>query len=575
MRIRWLSEVFAELERTTSRLALERTLAGLFAEADPESLPAVAYLVQGSLRPPYEGVELGVGAQLMLRAIGEAYRVAPEVVRAEYDRLGDLGSVAHALAPARETEITVREVYDRLLAIASEAGAGSTERRIAALVDLLQRLGDLDARYVVRLALGRLRLGVGEATLLQALANAFLDGQRALLERAYNLHPDAGWLAMLAARRDPAALAAITPTVGVPVRPALAERLPSAEASLAKIGPCQVEPKFDGLRVQIHRAGDRVWIYSRRLENLTAMLPEVVAAAPTQLLPEEVIVEGEALVYQPETDEFQPFQITAQRRRKTEIAAMAERYPLRVMLFDLLYACGSDATPRPLSERRTRLIASLRTAPEATVQLAEARVVATAQAMWDYFSECISRGLEGILAKRLDAPYQAGARNFNWIKLKRGIRGQLTDTVDAVIVGYLYGRGARARLGIGSLLTAVYDPETDEFLTVARVGSGPTEAEWRLLKERLEAIRRPGPAPRVRSLIVPDVWVEPQYVIEIAADEITRSPQHTAGRRDGEPGYALRFPRMIRFRFDKAPEDATTVAEIVALYASQRRQPTE
>ena len=319
MRIRRLSEVFAELERTTSRLALERTLADLFAEADAESLAAVAYLVQGSLRPPYEGVELGVGTQLMLRAIAEAYRVPPEAVRTEYDRLGDLGSAAQALAPARVSEITVREVYDRLLAIAREAGAGSTERRIARLAELLRQLGDLDARYVVRLALGRLRLGVGEATLLQALANAFLGGQRALLERAYNLRPDAGWLAALAARRDPAAVAAIAPTVGVPVRPALAERLPSAEAILAKIGPCQVEPKFDGLRVQIHRAGDRVWIYSRRLENLTAMLPEVVAAAPSQLLPEEAIVEGEALVYQPETDEFQPFQVTAQRRRKTEI----------------------------------------------------------------------------------------------------------------------------------------------------------------------------------------------------------------------------------------------------------------
>jgi DNA ligase-1 len=255
---------------------------------------------------------------------------------------------------------------------------------------------------------------------------------------------------------------------------------------------------------------------------------------------------------------------------------MSARYPVRLFLFDLMRQGEEDFTQRPLRERREALIAAVRPAPDRPVDVTRAEVIGDAGALERFFEESVATGLEGIMAKRLDAPYQAGARSSNWVKLKRSTRGALTDTVDAVIVGYLLGRGDRARLGIGSLLVAVYDADRDEFATIARVGSGLPEEGWVRLREILDPVRAPQRPARVVSRLVPDVWVEPTYVVEVLADEITRSPMHTAGRTTGESGLALRFPRIVGgLRADKQPEDATTVAEIVAMHAQQGRRPQE
>jgi DNA ligase-1 len=189
----------------------------------------------------------------------------------------------------------------------------------------------------------------------------------------------------------------------------------------------------------------------------------------------------------------------------------------------------------------------------------------------EYFDEMVQRGLEGIIAKRPDAPYQAGARGYDWVKLKRAYQSRLRDTVDLVIVGYLRGRGRRAALGIGSLLAAVYDPERDRYRTVAKIGSGLTEAGWKALRARLDRQASRGRPRQVDSLIKPDVWVTPAVVVEVLADEITRSPRHTCGRQGETPGYALRFPRLIRERTDRRPADATTQSEVLDLF---RRQTT-
>jgi len=307
------------------------------------------------------------------------------------------------------------------------------------------------------------------------------------------------------------------------------------------------------------------------------MLPDLARAVRAQMRPQRCIVEGEALVFNPETEEFLPFQITARRRRKHGVEEMTGRYPLRLFLFDLMLLDDEDYTPRPLRERREALVAAVEPADdharwgERPIEITRGEVVREVEALQRRFEECVSQGLEGVMAKRLDAAYHAGARNFNWVKLKRATRGALTDTVDAVIVGYLMGRGARARLGIGSVLMAVYDADRDEFATIAKVGSGLSEDEWRRLRALLEQARVPKRPARVVSRLVPDAWVQPLYVMEVAADEITRSPVHTAGMAAGGSGYALRFPRMVGWiREDRRPEDATTVAEIIEMYAQQR-----
>jgi DNA ligase-1 len=437
---------------------------------------------------------------------------------------------------------------------------------------LLARASGPEAKVIVRVARGRLRLGIGDQTVLDGAALAALHdrGAKTLLEAAYNVRSDLGEVVHLAFAKGQRGLAKITPEIGVPVRPALAQRLGSAEEIIARLGTVQAEPKYDGFRLQLHRDGDTVWTFSRRLENVTEMFPDLVEAARTQLASRRAIIEGEAVVYDPRTGHFSPFQVTMTRKRKTNIAEHARAHPLRLFAFDVLTVDGRSQLAAPQRERTARLAKLVRARKDGTIAVTGTFVTSDATELEGYFDDMLHRGLEGIVAKRLDAPYRAGARGYDWVKLKRAYASKLRDTVDVVLVGYLRGRGKRAALGIGSLLGAAYDPEHDRFCSVAKIGSGLSDAAWRDLRRKLDARSvRKQPA-NVDSTIQPDVWVEPALVVEVLADEISRSPFHTCGKHGKEPGYALRFPRIVAGpRSDKAPRDATTVQEIVDMYRLQ------
>jgi DNA ligase-1 len=435
-------------------------------------------------------------------------------------------------------------------------------------------VGSLAAKYLVRIGQGRLRLGIGDATIMEAAAQGALHdrGKKHVIEHAYNVRTDLGSVVRLAYAKGERALMHVGPEVGVPIRPALAQRLPSADAIVTRLGTARVEPKYDGFRLQVHRDGARVWVFSRRLENVSAMFPELASAARRQIRARRAILEGEAVVYDRKTGRFLPFQVTITRKRKHGTAAAAARHPLRLYAFDLLYANGRDYLPRSLRERAGALSRLIRAEPDDTIAVTDAIETDRPAELERYFRTMLRRGLEGIVAKRPDAPYRAGARGYDWVKLKRAYQSKLRDTVDVVIVGYLAGRGKRAALGIGSLLGAIYDPEHDRFRTVAKIGSGPSEAEWRALRRQLDHYAASQRPPRVDSLIIPDVWVEPRVVVEVLADEVTRSPRHTCGKTGEQPGYALRFPRMLDgVRADRAPEDATTEREVLELHRMQRR----
>jgi DNA ligase-1 len=569
-----LATLFSRLEASGRRLRAVQIVAELFDRAPASELAPIVYLVQGQLRPPYEGVEVGLGEQLLIRAIARAYAVAETTVTSRYRRAGDLGLVAESLAgntPRRR--LTIRAAYTALLDIARSSGVGAVGRRTELFAALLRRAAPLESRYLVRVAQGRLRLGIGDATIVEATAHGAL-GSRAkkrIVEHAYNVRSDLGGVVQLAYTKGEKALLHITPQVGVPVRPALAQRLPSAEAILQRLGMVSAEPKYDGFRLQVHRDGARVWVFSRRLENVSAMFPELTAGVRRQLRARRAIIEGEAVVYDRKTGRFLPFQVTIARKRKHGTAVAAARHPLRLYAFDLLFANGRDYLPLPLHQRRERLLAVLRATPRDPLVVTEALVTGRATELDRYFHAVLRRGLEGIVAKRPDAPYRAGARGYDWVKLKRAYQSKLRDTVDLVIVGYLAGRGKRASLGIGSLLGAVYDPAHDRFRTVAKVGSGPSETLWKDLRRTLDRYATSTAPRRVESLMTPDVWVEPRIVVEVLADEITRSPRHTCGKSGDRPGYALRFPRMLDgVRTDRTPEDATTEREILDLHRMQR-----
>jgi DNA ligase-1 len=562
----------ARLEATSKRNEMVAILAELFQQAGAEEIDKIIYLCQERLLPAYEALEFGIGESLAGAALAKASAKSPAEIRRLYKEKGDYGAAAESLLPAQGAGLTVAQVYQRLYEVATASGEGTVERKTGLLADLLRHLSAQEARYALRIPLGMLRLGIGDPTMMDGLsfARAGDKSLRPLIERAYNVCSDLGDVARLFWERGVAGLEHIQVQVGKPVRMALAERAKSVGEIIERLGTAALEPKFDGFRCQVHKDGDSVHIFSRNLEETTPMFPDIAAGVRRQVKARSIIFEGEALAYNPDTDEFFPFQVTVQRKRKYEIEAMQEKLPLRLMAFDLLYLDGADHTHDAYTERRRLLRAAI--APGETIQVTAALVSGQAGEIERFFTDEVAHGLEGIMAKRLDSPYQAGARNFNWIKLKRSYQGELSDTVDCVLVGYWRGRGMRTALGIGSLLCAIYDQPNDRFLTIAKLGTGFSEEEFVQLKALLDAIAVPEKPARVEatSNLVPDVWVEPQYVVEIQADEITKSPVHTAGRRGGDVGYALRFPRVMGFiRTDRRPEDATTEDEILEMYAKQ------
>jgi len=582
MLFRELAEAYERIEATSGRLEMMSLLAQVFKNASQEEIDKVIYLSQGVIAPPFEGLEVGMGEKFIIQAIATATGYDAKAVEKDYKKSGDLGDTASKLVAEKKQqalhreELTVSKVFDAFYKIATITGSGAHEKKIASLVELLNSATPLEAKYIIRFPLGKLRLGAGDATMLEALSIA-KQGDRSAkddLERAYNLCSDLGLVAKSYYEKGLDGIKRFRVMLFHPIRPALAERLPSAEEIIAKLGRCAADAKYDGFRMQIHKRGDEVEIYSRRLERMTSMFPEIVAGVREQIKPKEAIFEGEALAFNEETGEFYPFQMTIQRKRKYGVEKMAEEYPLKLFAFDLLYEDGKDCTKMPYIERRKRLEKIIgkgeRILPSNMI------ITSTASELQRYFDECVERGLEGIIAKDLNAEYIAGARRFAWIKLKRSYKGELADTIDVVIVGYFVGRGARARFGFGGFLGAVYDEDEDRFKTVTKVGSGFTEQQMVELKKMLDKIKLKEKPKQLDSEIQPDVWVEPKYVVTLTADEITRSPTHTCGRTKTESGYALRFPRLTGdIRSDKRPEDATTVAEIIEMFKQQKKHKLE
>jgi DNA ligase-1 len=347
---------------------------------------------------------------------------------------------------------------------------------------------------------------------------------------------------------------------------ALAQRVKNANEIIKRLGKCAVEPKYDGFRIQIHKKGSKVQIFSRNLENMTKMFPELVSGCKN-IKAREAVFEGEAIAYDEVSDQFLPFQVTVKRKRKYEIEKMAKDYPLVCFVFDLLYLNGKDMTAKSYSERRKALS---RIVKKGVYRVTDSVIVNKSKEVEKWFNYYVSAGLEGLMAKDLKAGYSAGARKYSWIKLKRSYSSKLGDTVDLCIVGYLRGRGKRAKLGIGSLLGAVYNKKKDEFETLAKIGSGLTEKGTIDLRKRLNKFKMSKRPARVNSKLKMDVWVKPEIVVEVLADEITKSPAHTCAESKGE-GLSLRFPRVVKLRLDKGPEDATSTKEIISMFKRQRK----
>ncbi|MBO0682400.1 MAG: DNA ligase, partial [Candidatus Dormibacteraeota bacterium] len=339
MRFDELAGYLDRLEPTSSRNELVRILSELYSACSPEEIEPVTYLIQGRLAPFFVPVEIGLGERLLISAMAIAYGTPKDEVNVTFRRLGDLGLVAQSLAPAgKGPPPPVVEVHRRLSEIAGTAGEGSLQKKLDLFSSLLGDLDPTSAKHLVRITTGKMRLGIGDPTVLDGLSFAKMGDRslRPLLEGAYNRTSDLGLIARTLWTEGEPGIDALKVTVGRPLRPQLAERLPDPEAVIKKLGLVGVQPKYDGFRVQIHKDGADVSIFSRNLENMTAMFPELVDAA-ARLPVESVILDGEAIAYDPESEEYLPFQETMGRRRKQGIEQFALRVPLRAFTFDLMY----------------------------------------------------------------------------------------------------------------------------------------------------------------------------------------------------------------------------------------------
>lgn len=561
MQFRELAGYFEKLEKTSSRLEITRILSDLFKTSSASEIDKVSYLSLGVLAPNYEGVILNLAEKMMIRILARAYGQEDEMVRSAYKKAGDIGNVAQELGRRfKGKDPSVTDVYGELLEIANDIGGGSQDRKIEKMANMLKSLDPLSARFVARIPIGRLRLGFSEKTVIDALAGGNKEVESEI-ETVYNIRPDIGYISRLVKEKN---LRSAKPEIGVPVVPMLAQRLNSTTEMIKKMEEVAVEPKFDGLRIFIHfRKPNILKIFTRNMNSIDINTFPELEGVGKFIKAREVILDTEAIGIDEKRERFLDFQKTIQRRRKHNVTKTASDVPLQFQVFDILLADGKSFIKEPYTKRREELARVVENGGPLRVD--ESTITRDPEVIRSLHQKYLKKGLEGVVVKRANGMYVSGRAGWNWVKMKEeeGKTGKLADTVDCVIMGYTRGKGKRAGFGVGQFLAGIRDE--DIYKTVTKVGTGLTDEQFKELNARLKEIDvKDKPKDyEVSKDLFPDFWVTPQVVVELAADEITVSPKHTAG-------LALRFPRLIKFRDDKRADQATTLEEIQGLFKLQK-----
>ncbi len=581
-----IADSYAQIEATTKRLEMTDFLVDLLKKTPTQIIDKVAYLTQGRLYPDFVNIEIGVAERLATKALARASGARESEIEEDLKSTGDIGETAQRfIAKKRQVSffqqpLTVEKVYEVLDKMAKASGSGAVDLKLSLLAGLLAGATPNEAKYVMRTVTGNLRLGIADMTVLDALAIAFGGGKEARehIERAYNICSDLGRVAKTIVELGLEGVKTFKVSINEPIRSMLAERLSSPEEILDKLGgKCAAEYKYDGERLQAHKQGNEVTLYSRRLENISSQYPDAVELFKTNIKAKEAIVECECVAVDVDTGELRPFQELMHRRRKYEISKAIIEYPVSLFMFDALYVNERDLTLEPYQIRRKTLEEIVK--ENDRVKTANHIVTDSVAELEKFFTEAIENGCEGLVCKSIskDSVYQAGARGWLWIKYKRDYKSEMTDTVDLVVVGAFYGRGKRAGT-YGALLLAAYNSGTDTFETVTKCGTGFTDDDLAKLPKMMQKHMIPHRHPRVNSMLEADVWFEPVVTIEVLGAEITLSPIHTCAMnaiRKGS-GLAIRFPRFTgNYRLDKAAEDATTTSELVEMYHRQLKRIAE
>ncbi len=617
MQFQKFSKYLEKIETTSSRNDMIDIVVDLLKDLPKKDVSEAMYLMQGRVVPKFVDLEFNVARKLMMRAIAKGFDVEKKRVKKLFEEKGDLGLVSEELSDKKKSSIKLREVYQHLYDAAVLEGEGSQSGKIDKIASLFKSCDSLACRYVTRIILGNLRLGLSDKSVLDALSiiSAGDKSERQVLDRAFGARNDIGFIAETLLQEGIEKIKTINIVPGIPVAAMLCEREGSLEDIFERIEEPIFQPKYDGLRCQIHysdqlsvpsrftgrgssielnsigtfsnlpawhsQAGQHsekkeqklidskeknVRMFSRNLEDLTRMFPDV-AEAIGRLGLDSVIFDSEVIGYDENTESFLPFQETIQRRRKYNVGKMKSKVPIKVFVYDIIYLNGEDISQLSL-EKRMKKLQNVLEGKDGIVRLTPSDKIEKINQGEELYREYIEEGLEGIIAKEPKSIYEPGKRGFDWIKYKKSAKGNIVDTVDAVVLGYYHGRGARAKFGIGAFLIGVLNKKNNSFESIAKVGTGVKDDQWIKIKKRLDKIKLPQKPDKVKvnKELSPDVWVEPEVVVEVEADEITKSKNHTAGLED-EYGYSLRFPRLKIFdRMDKTPEGATTVKEVEEMF---------
>jgi DNA ligase-1 len=585
MKFKNLAKLFSNLESTSKRLEMIDLLSNFFHEikmqAEFQDIDKIINLLQGQLVSNLKKFpKIGLAEKMIIEALSLHSGIRGENIKEVLLKKGDIGITAELILSKKKKqtslldfenkdkrgpELEISEIYSALLKIAITEGPGSHDVKLGILRGLMSKCSPLEIKYLLRIITSTLRVGVSTLTIIDGLALGFtgVKENRDIIERAYNLHPDLGDVIKILAEKGIEDVKKINIGYGTPIKSMLASRVPYAEIPERLGTPFVAEYKLDGERLQIHKQGKEVKLFSRRLLEVSDQYPDVCEIVRTNIIVDNVIVEGEVVAMDAFYEKMLPFQVLSKRRRKYDIEDVSKEIPVCLFLFDLLLIQDSSYIDETFPNRRKKLEEIVQESDE--IRLVKSIKVNSTDKMIEFFNEARQKGNEGIIAKSIqeDSLYQAGNRGFLWIKLKGLEGGKLKDTIDVVLVGAFYGRGRR-KGWYGTYIGAVYDPDTDKYIAFTRIASGWTDEVMEQLKNEMKKYEIDKKYPNVICDDVPDQWLKPEVVIEIMGDEITISDKFSS------LGYSLRFPVFQRIRNEKDATEVTTVEEIQQLYGSQK-----
>ena len=558
--------LYERLGRVSSKLGKTCILAEFFRETSTLDLEKVVLLVQGKVFPKFSSCELGIAARMMIKAISKFTGFPSREIESRFREKGDLGLVAEEYVEKRKEVIpsagrlTIDRVFGDLRKLAFISGAGSHDRKFVLIGELLASAKPKEVRFIVKTILEELRVGVAEGIIRDAIVKAFLlrkemskeerRNLRDLVDYAWNITSDYGEVAKIAKEAGADRLRNLRLRLGRPIQVMLGLSAKSIDEVTERFGKVAAEWKYDGMRIIIEKSGGRVWLFTRRLENVTEQFPDIVELARKGLHAEECIVEGETYGIDVKTGHPLPFQVLSQRiHRKYDVNRMVKQIPVQVNLFDIVYLDGEMLLNKGFLERR-KILEKIVRVVSGKLQLSRKIITDDLEELKRFYHESLSAKQEGLMLKVLDAPYRFGRHVGTMYKIK-----PMMETLDLVIIGAEWGTGARVKW-LSSYVLACRDPDTGRFLSVGMMGTGLSEEQFEIMTKNLK--------PLIIGEKGKSVKIKPKIVVEVGYQEIQRSPSY-------ESGMALRFPRLMRTREDKSPDECDAIQRVKELYNSQGR----